>query len=375
MWKYFLLSFFAISLWGADTHPILALGSPAPNFSLPGVDGKTHQLSDYASAKVLAVVFTCNHCPIAQMYETRIKQLASDYRGKDVAVVAIQPNDPSAIRVDELDSSDMSDSLAEMKLRAAYKHLDYPYLYDGETQAVADAYGPQATPHVFVFDAARKLRYEGRMDNSYRQELVRTRDARNAIDAILAGKPVPVTHTGVFGCSTKWKYKQQSRLDQLNKFDAEPVSVEMADAASLKKLRSNPTDKLLLVNFWATWCGPCVVELPDLVTTDRMYRQRDFEFVAVSVNMPDEKNGVLKMLQKQHASNHNLLFGSDDTDVLQKAFDPSWDSPVPFTVLIAPGGKILFRQEGELDILKLRRTILANMPSDYPGFNNYWKTN
>ena len=100
-----------LSAWAQQSHPILALGSPAPNFELPGVDGKTHKLADYASSPILVVVFTCNHCPIAQMYERRIAQLAADYKDRGVAVVAIQPNDPKAIRIDELDSSDISDSL------------------------------------------------------------------------------------------------------------------------------------------------------------------------------------------------------------------------------------------------------------------------
>ena len=158
----------AATLVVVNAHPILALGSPAPNFELPGVDGKTHKLSDYAASPILVVVFTCNHCPIAQMYEERIGKLAADYKDRGVAVVAIQPNDPKAIRIDELDSSDISDSLAEMKIRAEYKHLQYPYLYDGDTQEMARAYGPQATPHAFIFDQERRLRYEGRLDNSYR---------------------------------------------------------------------------------------------------------------------------------------------------------------------------------------------------------------
>src|SRR3984885_14007238 len=151
MWKFFAVLFLALGTASAEVHPILALGSPAPNFSLPGVDGKIHALSDYASSPVLVVVFTCNHCPIAQMYERRIQQLADDYKSKGVAVIAIQPNDPKAIRIDELDSSDMSDSLAEMKARVQYKHLTYPYLYDGDTQQTARAFGPRATPHVFIF--------------------------------------------------------------------------------------------------------------------------------------------------------------------------------------------------------------------------------
>src|SRR5271155_1740327 len=208
MWKLFAVLLITLGAASAEeVHPTLALGSPAPDFSLPGVDGQIHKLADYTSSPILVVVFTCNHCPIAQMYEGRIQQLEMDYRDKGVAVVAIQPNDPQAIRIDELDSSDISDSLEEMKIRAEYKHLQYPYLYDGDTQSVTLAYAPQATPHVFVFDETRHLRYEGRFDNSYRTELVKTKDARNAIDELLAHKEVSVKHTGVFGCSTKWKEK------------------------------------------------------------------------------------------------------------------------------------------------------------------------
>jgi peroxiredoxin len=363
---------FAMAACAEDAHPILALGSPAPNFELPGVDGQTHKLSDYAASPVLVVIFTCNHCPIAQMYETRIQKLADDYRGRGVAVVAIQPNAPEAIRIDELDSSDMSDSLDEMKLRVQYKQLHYPYLYDGTTQSVARVYGPQATPHVFIFDRERRLRYEGRMDNSYRTELVKTRDARNAIDALLANQDVAVKHTGVFGCSTKWKEKEASQLEALHKIESQPVRLEMASAEELKKLRANPTGKTLLVSFWATWCGSCIHEFPDVEDTYRMYGVRDLELVTVAANMPDEKSGVQRLLEKMHATSRNLLFDSVDTAALQAAFDPKWESAVPYTVLIAPDGKILYQKQGAIDILELRRTILANLPSDYIGFNKYW---
>jgi peroxiredoxin len=362
----------AFSAVAVPLHPILELGSPAPGFSLPGVDGQLHKLSDYAASPVLVIVFMCNHCPIASLYENRIQKLADEYGPKGVAVVAIQPNDPEAIRVDELDSADTSDSLDEMKIRAQYKHLRYPYLYDGETQSVAQALGPQATPHVFVFDQERKLRYQGRFDNSYRQELVKTQDTRDAVEALLAGKPVPVAQTSVFGCSTKWREKQEARLADQKKIEAEAVRLELASAEDLKKLRANATGKLLLVSFWATWCGPCVHEFPEVETTYRMYRVRDFDLVTVSTNMPDERAGVLKMLEKQHASSRNLLFGTDDTYALQAAFDPRWRTGVPYTVLIAPGGKIVYERQGDIDFLELRRTILANMPADYIGFQNYW---
>ena len=373
MWRWLAILLLWTPLFADEPHPTLALGSPAPDFSLPGIDGKTHKLSDYASAKVLAIVFTCNHCPTAQLYETRIKKLADDYRGKGVALVAIQPNNPAAIRLDELGYTDVSDSFEDMKIRAAYRHFNFPYLYDGDTQTVARAYGPKATPHVFIFDQDRKLRYEGRVDNSQRESLVKTQDARNAINALLAGKQVPVDHTGVFGCSTKWISKEDSARKELQKIEAEPVSVSLVSADDLKKLRNNGTGKVLLVNFWATWCGPCVHEFPDLETTYRMYRLRDFDMVTVSTNMPDEKAGVLKMLQKQHASGRNLLFGSTDTYAMQAAFDPKWDSPVPFTILLSPAGKVLYRELGEVDILKLRKIVLGNLPDpDYLGHRAYW---
>lgn len=370
-----LLASLSLPLAAQQAHPILAIGSPAPEFDLPGVDGKMHKLSDYAASPVLAVVFTCNHCPIAQMYEQRIEQLYDEYGKRGVAVVAIQGNDPNALMTEELDSSDLSDTLDDMKIRVQYKHLHYPYLYDGATQSVTRAYGPQATPHIFIFDKTRHLRYEGRIDNSYRIEMVKTQDARNAIDALLANKDVAVTHTGTFGCSTKWQEKSALREAAERKLEAQPVTVETVDAAGLKKLRANTGGHVTLISFWATWCGSCLVEFSDLQETYRMYSDRDFDLVTVSANMPDEKAGVLRLLQKKHATSRNLLFASDDTAALQAAFDPKWQSAVPYTVLLDANGKVLYQTLGSVNLLELRRKILAAVPAEYAGFQKYWTSN
>ena len=356
----------------ATAHPILAAGSPAPDFALPGTDGKIHKLADYQDP-ILVVMFICNHCPTSQLYEGRMKKLVEDYKSKGVGFVAIQPNDPKAIQLSELGYTDVSDSLEEMKIRAEYRHFNFPYLNDGETQSVTEAYGAQATPHVFIFDKERKLRYEGRIDNAQRESLVKTRDARAALDALLAGQPVAVAHTPAFGCSTKWKSKIDGQTQELKKIEAEPVALEMVGADDLKKLRANPTGKVLLINFWATWCGPCVTEFPALETTWRMFRRRDFDMVMVSTNYPDEKAGVMKILEQQHASSRNLQFASTDTYAMQAAFDAHWDAGVPFTMVIAPGGKVLYQEQGELDVLAARRIIQANLENEtYVGHPAYW---
>ncbi len=207
-------------------HPILAIGSPAPEFALPGVDGKTHKLSDYAAAKILAVVFECNHCPVSQLYESRIEKLYRDYKNKGVAFVAINPNNPKSIRLNELGYTDVTDSLDEMKIRTAFRRIEWPYLYDGETQGVSIKFGVVATPHIYLFDQARKLQYEGRIDDNQREELVKTQDANNALEAMLAGKPVPVTDTNAFGCTTKWMSKATGVEEEWAKIQAEPVTVD-----------------------------------------------------------------------------------------------------------------------------------------------------
>lgn len=354
--------------------PGVALGSPAPEFSLPGVDGRTHSLGEYAASQILVVVFTSNTCPASQLYEARIRKLHQDYRDKGVAVVAINPNKPSAMQLADLAYTDVGESLADMKIRAAYRRIDYPYLSDGEAQTLTRQLGVVTAPHIFVFDRARKLQYHGRIDDNPREDRVKTHDARSAVDALLAGRPVAGTGTRPDGCPVKGLSGPPGPDEQLAKFESGPVTVETAGADDLKRLRQNGTGKLLLINFWATWCAPCATEFPDLETTYRMYKGRNLEFISVSVNDPEERAAVLEFLQKHHASHGNRLFATSDVYGLQAAFDPKMPAPVPFTLLLAPSGDVLYQELGEADIPKLRRAILANLPDDekHPGQQAYW---
>jgi peroxiredoxin len=346
----------------ADSQPATLLpGAAAPDFTLPGVDGRNHSLKDFEHAKILTIIFTCNHCPTAQYYEPRIKQLVTDYKDKGVAVVAVMPNDPKSVRLDELGWTDLSDTFAEMKIRAKDRQYNYPYLYDGDSEVMARKYGPVATPHAFVFDQERKLRYVGAIDDSERVQHVSQHYLRDALDALLSGKDVAVAKTKVVGCSIKWAGKEDSVKAYLEKLAAEPVSVSPAGEAVLKELRANKSGKFRLINFWATWCAPCVAEFDEFVTINRMYRHRDFELVMVSVNAPDEQNAVLAFLKKHQASCRNLLFASAKRDKLIDAFDPDWQGEVPLTVLIDPDGKIIYRQSGSIDALATRRAIVQAM--------------
>ena len=373
MWKLALLVilFSAImTVLRAEDPPTLEIGSQAPPFALPGVDGRIHRLEDFSGAPFLVVIFTCNHCPTAQAYESRIKQLATDYKDRGVAFVAISPNDPQAVRLDELGWTDLSDSLEEMKLRAAHKQFNYPYLYDGETQSVSRAYGPKATPHVFVFDQARKLRYVGRIDDNERHpDQVTSQDTRNAIEALLAGKTPPVQQTKTFGCSIKWSDKRGSVQEFLEEWAKEPVKLDALSVAQVEELMKNNSGKLRVINFWATWCGPCVIEFPDLVAINRMYRNREFELVTLSTDSIEERDKALGFLVRQQCSARNLIFDGNPYalfDGVDKAVGKQLSSgALPYTIVLKPGGEVLYQHEGRFNALELKRAIVGYLGNTY----------
>jgi len=338
----------------------LQIGDQAPPFNLPDVDGKFHKLEDFADKDVLVVSFTCNHCPTAQAYEDRYISLVNEYKDKSVGFVAISPNSPITVLPEELGYTDLGDYHEEMKIRADTKGYNFPYLYDGDTHEFSTAYGPTATPHVFVFDKSRKLTYSGRIDAKEKPGLGNSEDLRAAIEATMKGEALPAesAQTPAFGCSVKWAWKNEYTLKTNEEWKKQAVTLEKLSPADLADLLKNKTEKLLLVNFWATWCGPCIIEYPEFVTMQRMYGARDFQFVSVSMDAPDQQEKALKYLKSKASALPNYLMDTEDKYEVIKVVGSEWDGSLPITLLIEPGGKVAYRVPGTIDALALKRAIV-----------------
>jgi peroxiredoxin len=365
-----------------ETVADLATGTPAPAFNLPGIDGKTYTLDHFSTAKILVVAFISNHCPDSQASEGRLKKFVADFQDKGVALVAINPNNPVSVRLDELGYSKYNDSFDEMKLHAKEQDFNFPYLYDGETQATSRAYGCLATPHVFIFDESRKLRYKGAFDDSPYADpaTVNFTGAQNAVRELLAGKPVSVETTKIHGCSTKWLSKQSQVAAVKNPAAGKPVEVATIDPAGVAALRKNGTGKYRLFNVWATWCISCVEEFPELITTAQKFSTRNFELITLSLDQPSDLAKVKTFLETEGAAippklvptlkaegrttNSYIYTGGSHEDLI-KALDPEWPGPTPHTVLVAPNGEIVWRHNGEVNGDELRSKVLEHLGRYY----------
>ncbi len=183
---------FSVAGLAGDFNSKVSVGDPGAGFkNLAGVDGKSHSMDDYKSAKVLVLCFTCNHCPVAVAYEDRFVEFAKAYKSKGVQFVAINVNNLDA------------DKLPAMKKRAEEKGFNFPYLYD-PSQESARAYGATCTPHLFVLCPERKIAYMGAFDDSNNADKATKLFVKDAVDALLAGKKPPVTETRQRGCSIKY---------------------------------------------------------------------------------------------------------------------------------------------------------------------------
>jgi thiol-disulfide isomerase/thioredoxin len=217
---------------------------------------------------------------------------------------------------------------------------------------------------VFIFDKARKLRFEGRIDDSENEAYATSHDTRAAIDALLAGKEPPVTSTRVFGCSVKWADKVPDYANYKKRWAAEPVTLEKADIPMLQAIRANKdSGKLRFINVWATWCGPCIAEFDELVEHNLRFRIRQFEMVTISADSPEDEATVRDFLGKKHASMKNYIIPAEKKDAYFDAIDPAttWKGELPYTIIVNEKGEVVYREHGALSFLKMRRAIVPEL--------------
>ncbi|QTN34244.1 redoxin family protein [Akkermansiaceae bacterium] len=372
-----IMSAAAAASFAAEVPKVLPIGSDMPPFALPGTDGKRHTEKDYADAKILCIIFTCNHCPDSVAAAVRTEEIHQAYKNKGVAVVAVNSNNPASLRPDELGYSPYGDSFEEMKPFADSHGWTFPYLYDGEVQAFATACGAQSTPHVFVFDQDRKLRYTGRMDDAGRSKgPVEKSYIRDAFDSILAGKEIAEPVTRSFGCSTKWLFKGNSVEQDQKAWEEKAVTLDDLDESLAKALRENKSGNVRVINFWSTTCGPCVAEFPMLVDTYRRFQNRNVDFISISMDPAEDRDKVLKFLESRHAAlsnrtkpsmekegrtSNNYIWAGGNPDKLAEAIAPEWTGALPLTVIISTKGEILWQDADEVDAVELRAEILKGL--------------
>jgi thiol-disulfide isomerase/thioredoxin len=188
-----------------------------------------------------------------------------------------------------------------------------------------------------------------------------------AIDAVLAGDPVPVPVTKSFGCSVKWAWKTEWKEQVEENWNLKEIEVKEIDLQGLKEVLSNPSENLRLINFWATWCGPCRIEFPEFLIMQRMYGARNFEFVSVSLDNVEQEQAVLKFLKEVHSPVINYLCSETDKYKVIETVDPSWDGALPYTLLVEPGGNKYYTQPGTITPLDVKRAIV-----DHPLIGRYY---
>jgi len=364
----------------------LSIGQSAPDFTAADLNGKAHSLKDHRG-RIAVIVFLSTECPFSNAYIERLRAIASDYSKKNVALLGVNSNP--------------AESLDQIREHARKNKLDFTILKD-EGSRVADAYGALRTPEVFVVDGAGALLYRGRIDNSKETARVKRNDLREALDETLAGKAVSQPETKAFGCPIKMVRKNNAaggveqssvretsfaRSDGLPRFAnalapqkkpatkpaaTKPAATKPAatkPAATKKpavsratpkvsplkpedfnKFKDAANGKVLVINFWATWCGPCVAEFPEFVALDRKYRNKGVKIVGITADEPaDVKPKVIPFIKKKRVKFDILLQDTDDPQQMMDLINKDWPGVLPATFVYDKQGNLAYSRFGIID--------------------------
>jgi thiol-disulfide isomerase/thioredoxin len=329
-----------------------------PPFRLPGVDGLIYNSTDFRKSELLVIVFLSNHCPTSQIFQHRIIRLAKEYRNKGLAVVAISPNDPEAILPDELSSSALGDTLPEMALRARELQYPFPYLYDGKTQEVATAYGVRVTPHAFLFDKKRKLRYSGRIGDPKNPDREDREELRIAINSLNHGIEPAVVRGLVFGNSIKWIKDRIIAEKTRERFARESVYLKKANIRTLKFVRRNDSKLPKLIYVWSNQDKNNRQELLQLAAIHKIYRKRGLKLVTICVDGNDFTDVAKKLLIETQSSGTNYICsGTEISPVVELRAEEGLET-TPFLGLLTSEAKIFYRSTKGLEPLTIKQHII-----------------
>jgi peroxiredoxin len=310
------------------------IGKPAPDFTLTDLEGRSHSLKDYRG-KIVVLGFISTKCPISNDYNARMRAIAEDYGKQNAVFLGINSN--------------FNEPVAEIKAHAAKNNLTFTILKDQGNQ-VADAYGAQRTPEIFVIDNEGLLRYHGRIDNSREVRRVNRQDLRAALNELIEGKAVSVTEGKAFGCPIK--RSQDAKKIKAGSTGAKSIEpkIAMLKPADFNKYKDAAKGKVLVVNFWATWCGPCIAEFPELVAIDAKYRDKGVQLAGISVDeVADIKGKVIPFIKEQKAAFDILVQDSDDPEEIINLIDKNWQGTLPTTFVFDKQGAIAYTRYGILD--------------------------
>jgi peroxiredoxin len=311
-----------------------SIGKPAPDFTLTDLKGQSHSLENYRG-KIVVLGFISTKCPISNDYHARMRAIAEDYGKQNVVFLGI--------------NSSFDEPVTEIKAHATKNNLTFTILKD-EGNKVADVYGAQRTPEIFLIDNEGVLRYHGRIDNSREVRRVNRQDLRAALNELIEGKAVSVTEGKAFGCPIK--RSQDAKKIKAVKTPAKSAEpkIAMLKPADFNKYKDAARGKVLVVNFWATWCGPCVAEFPELVAIDAKYRDKGVKLVGISVDeVADIKGKVIPFIKEQKAAFDILVQDSDDPDELINLIDKNWQGTLPATFVFDKQGAIAYTHYGIID--------------------------
>ncbi|MCI0338300.1 MAG: redoxin domain-containing protein [Acidobacteria bacterium] len=316
----------------ARSAPVI--GQAVPDFTLTDLKGKKHSLKDYRG-KIVALAFIGTQCPISNDYNARMRAISEDYAGKNVVFLGVNSN--------------FNEPLSEVKKHAAKNNLGFTILKDNGNK-VADAYGAQRTPEMFLVDSEGVLRYHGRIDNSREVRRVNRQDLRVALDELLAGKPVSVTDGKAFGCVIKRvQTAKEFKAGKIQAKNFEP-KIGLLKPVDFDKFKNAEKGNVLVINFWATWCGPCVAEFPELVAIDSKYRDKGVKMVAISADeVADIKSKVIPFVKEQKAMFNILVQDTEDPEEMMAVVDKNWQGTLPATFVYDKQGNLAYTRYGVID--------------------------